>query len=257
MIALKHMLELLINPYFIALLLLAVSLVLLRHHSGSKTVFRIVLLVFLMLLSISTGWLPGYLTRHLEYQYSWVKNVNPEVSWIVVLSGGQAAVRDLPPNDVLSSASMKRLIEGVRLFRKLPDAHMVLSGGGSIGEQPEALLLEQLALWFSLPKEKLVLETLSMNTEDQARELAFIVKQQPFYLVTSAIHMPRSMALCKQMGLHPIAAPTDFTYFWSQESGVKKWIPNSYNVLYFSIALHELLGRGWWGFKGAINKVKG
>ncbi|WP_277619249.1 YdcF family protein [Legionella norrlandica] len=164
---------------------------------------------------------------------------------MVVLSGGQNQAEGMPANDLLTSASIKRLTEGIRLLRALPDAKLLLSGGGSAGEQPEALLLAQLAKWFSIPEEKIVLEINSVNTADQARELVAIVNKQPFYLVTSAIHMPRSMALCQQQGLHPIAAPTDFTFFWSTDTWVKMIIPNPYNLAYNSIAFHEILGKIW------------
>lgn len=105
--------------------------------------------------------------------------------------------------------------------------------------------MTELAKWFAIDSEKVVVETASINTADQAHELAAIVHDQPFYLVTSAIHMPRSMALCQQQGLHPIAAPTDFTFFWSTDTWVKMVIPNSYNLAYTSIALHEILGKIW------------
>ena len=37
-----------------------------------------------------------------------------------------------------------------------------------------------------------------------------LVGSEPFILVTSASHMPRSMVLFKSLGLNPIPAPTDF-----------------------------------------------
>ena len=65
---------------------------------------------------------------------------------------------------------------------------------------------------------------------------------KPFYLVTSAIHMPRSMALFTQQGTHPIAAPTDVTNYWQDERWQKRYIPNAHNFLYTEIVLHEYLG---------------
>lgn len=245
MTVLRHVVELSVNPFFLCLFFLGLSVFFLWRSSRPQFVRVSLLLVFLVLLIISTGWLPRYLTHQLESQYAVVNKVNPDVHWIVVLSGGQSNVPDLPPNDLLSSASIKRLIEGIRIHNMLPDAKLVLSGGGSTGEQPEALLLAQLAESFSIPKQTIVLEKNSINTADQARELRAIVHDQPFYLVTSAIHMPRSIALCEQQGLHPIAAPTDFTFFWNTESLGKLVIPNAYNLSYFTIALHELLGRAW------------
>ncbi|CAM2882836.1 YdcF family protein [Legionella worsleiensis] len=243
----RHVIELLVNPFFLCLLVLGTSVYWLWFRSCSGRVRSALLGVFLVLLFMSTGWLPRYLTFRLESHYAAVHQVDTAVRWVVVLSGGQSVVSGLPPNDLLSSASMKRLVEGIRLLRLLPKARLVLSGGGSAGEQPEALLLAELAQWFSVPDDKIVLETRSINTADQARELVALVKQEPFYLVTSAVHMPRAMALCQKQGLHPIAAPTDFTFFWSTDSWSKLVIPNVYNLAYCSIALHEILG-GLWAF---------
>ncbi len=241
----RHWTEFLVNPYFLCVFFLGLSLYFLwrRTYSGFARIALTV--VFIVLLVISTGWLPRYLTYKLEGQYPVVQHNDPQVRWIVVLSGGKGQFDGMPANDLLSSASLKRLIEGVRLFRESPQAQLVLSGGGETGEQLEADLLAQLARWFSIPEQRIVLESKSINTADQARELVNIVHEQPFYLVTSAIHMPRSMLLCQQQGLHPIAAPTDFTFYWSTDSWGKMIIPNAYNLSYFSISMHEILGKIW------------
>ncbi len=245
MAMLRHVLEFLINPYFLCLLILGLCIFFLWRRTYLVFVRVMLCLVFIFLMVISTGWLPRYMTNKLETQYPIVQQVNPAIHWVVVLSGGQNSLEGMPANVRLSSASIKRLVEGVRLFRTLPEAKLVLSGGGTVGDQPEALLLAQVAKWFSIPEQDVVLELKSINTADQAQELVSIVHNQPFYLVTSAIHMPRSMALCRQQGLHPIAAPTDYTFLWTGSDKGKMIIPNAYNLAYFSIAMHEILGRIW------------
>lgn len=246
MAILRHLLEFLLNPFFISLVLLSVMLLFWKRISTIRLRW-LGFIVLLTLLILSTGWLPRYLTSHLESQYNVVHTVDPTVKWVVVLSGGQSQSPGMPANDLLSSASIKRLIEGLRLSRLLPNAKLVLSGGGSLGEQPEAILLAELSDWFTIPQERVILEKNSINTADQAKELLAIVHKDPFYLVTSAVHMPRSMALCRKEGLNPIPAPTDFTFYWSTDTWMKLFIPNSYNLSYFSIAFHELLG-GVWAF---------
>lgn len=241
----RHWMEFLVNPYFLCLFVLGFCLFFLWRRTYLTSVRIALTSIFIILLVISTGWLPRYMTRLLEARYPVVQEMDPAIHWVVVLSGGQNLSHGMPANDLLSSASIKRLVEGVRLFRGLPAAQLVLSGGGAVGEQPEAFHLAQLTQWFSIPKDKIVLELKSINTADQARELVSIVHNQPFYLVTSAIHMPRSMALCQEQGLHPVPAPTDFTFFWSTEHWAKMIIPNTYNLSYFSIVMHEVLGRIW------------
>lgn len=241
----RHWTEFLVSPYFLCVFFLGISLYFLWRRAHLSFVRVTLTVILIVLLVMSTGWLPRYLTNQLEGQYPVVQHSDPQIKWVVVLSGGKGQAEEMSANNLLSSASLKRLIEGVRLFRELPQAQLILSGGGEEGEQLEAELLAQVTRWFSIPEQKIVLESKSINTADQARELVNIVHDQPFYLVTSAIHMSRSMRLCQQQGLHPIPAPTDFTFYWSTDSWGKMIIPNTYNLSYFSIAMHELLGTIW------------
>ncbi len=242
---LRHLVELLINPFFICCVLLGFCVYWCRNKNYLQRVQRVLIIILITVLLMSTGWLPKWLTHRLEAQYPAVAQADPTIHWIVVLSGGQSQVAGMPANMLLSSASMKRLIEGVRLLRQLPNATLLISGGGYRYEKSEAENMAQLADWFAIPKQKIRLEITSINTADQARQIKSMVHNQPFYLVTSATHMPRSMQLCKEQGLHPIAAPTDFTFYWHDERIAKMMIPNTYNMMYFTVAMHEWLGQAW------------
>lgn len=241
----KHHLELLVNPFFILFFLILICIFLMRNKKDLLLVRSILWSLAIIFMVFSTGWLPRYVTEQLESSYAVVQKVNPKIKWVVVLGGGHSAADNLPANDLLSSASIKRLVEGVRLLKDLPDAKLLLSGGGEEFNFTEAVLLSKISQWFLIPEQRIVLEANSVNTEDQARALVGILHNEPFYLVTSAIHMPRTMFLCQQQGLNPIPAPTDYTFFWRSDNPAKMYIPNVYNFYYFTIALHELLGRAW------------
>ncbi|WP_028387984.1 YdcF family protein [Legionella fairfieldensis] len=242
----RHVMEFLLNPFFLILLVFAALVVLLWLNGDTRVVRHGFLWILVLLLLFSTGWVAKNLTRRLEDQYTAVKTVDPTVRWVVVFSGGQAKnIINMPTNSLLSTVSIKRLIEGVRLYRQLPAAKLLLSGGGYGFEVPEATHLSELASWFAIPASDMVLETKSINTVDEVNAIKQIVHNDPFYLVTSAIHMPRAMKLCKEANLQAIAAPTDFTFYWDDERWVKTYLPNPYNLFYLSVAMHELLGRFW------------
>ena len=245
MTALKHSLELVVNPFFIIFFIIVLSAFLNRSNKHLFFIRWSLWGLVIFFLVFSTGWVPRYLTERLEATYSVIQQVDPKVKWVVVLGGGHSEKEGLPANDLLSGASIKRLVEGVRLLQELPEAKLVLSGGGESPQFTEALLLNQLSQWFSIPQERVVLEPNTLNTEEQARALVSIVHKERFYLVTSAIHMPRSMFLCRQQGLNPIPTPTDFSFFWYDRNRAKMFIPNVYNLYYFTIAMHEVLGRAW------------
>ncbi len=168
----------------------------------------------------------------------------------MVLSGGQAEGKNLPTNDLIYGSSIKRLIEGLRLYRQLPAGKLLLSGGGFDFEVAEATNLAELASWFAIPAKDIVLETQSRNTIGQIKAIKEFVHDEPFYLVTSAIHMSRSLCLCRNYGLHPIAAPTDYTLYWDDKLWPIRYLPNTYNLFYLNIAMHEILGKTWAKIKG-------
>lgn len=245
MALIRHIIELIINPFFLALLLLGICTFLAWRRTHEHFVRVGLLLLFIILIVCSTGWLPNALGDRLENQYPVVTAIDPNIKWVVVLGGGQWEAEGMPVNDLLTSASIERVIEGIRLFKELPQSILVLSGGAEKPDEPEAKKLGRLAQLLAVPANKIVLEQNSINTADQAREIKHIVREQPFYLVTSAMHMPRAMALCQAEGLYPIAAPTDFNFLGMDGPFEKMIIPNTYNLAHLSMILHELLGRAW------------
>ncbi|WP_232001742.1 YdcF family protein [Legionella spiritensis] len=249
---LRHIFEALFSPFCLVMIgFTALLFCLYRHRVPMflKTGFTV---IYAVLLATSLGWLPYVLTTHLENQYHVVDKPDPAISRVVVFSGGQVDIPGKPAGDLLNTASIKRLIEGIRLLRQLPSGKLLLSGGGYGGELPEAERMRQVVSLFALPPGDVILETRSLNTADQAQAIKHWVHEEPFYLVTSAIHMPRAMALCRSQGLHPVAAPADFTFFWNDERWGKFYVPNAHNLVYLTIALHELVGQVWGKLTGEI-----
>ena len=250
----RHIIEAIINPFFISMLVLALAIILLLKLGDSRMVRGCLLVSFMGFLLFSTGWVPGSITSLLENQYEIVTKANPDIHWIVVLGGGHSEEYfGVPANDELSSVSINRLVEGVRLYRQLPKAKLLLSGGpGGVGKTSEAAYLGIVASWFSIPNDDLVLETTSVNTADEAVAIKPFVHHEPFYLVTSATHMPRAMALCQQQGLHPIAAPTDHVFYWQTSRWVNIVLPHHQNLSYAGVSWHEILGLVWGKIRGLL-----
>jgi len=238
----RHTLEAFLNPLFLVLLLIVMAL-----FFSWKIVWarRFLLTATVMSIIFSTSWLPAYLTKSLESVYPAISHYDASVKYIVVLSGGQADVNDKPAEMVLYSASVKRLLTGIRLWKQIPEAKLVLSGGGYGHQTAEAIAMRHLAKQCGVPNEHMIIEDQSLNTSAQSKALKSTLGNQPFYLVTSATHMPRSMMLFRDQGMKPIAVPTDYTYYWQDERWQKRYIPNAHNLVYTEIAMHELLGIVW------------
>jgi uncharacterized SAM-binding protein YcdF (DUF218 family) len=134
----------------------------------------------------------------------------PVVRWIVVLGGGHVADSQLPATGQLSTPSLARLIEGIRIYRRLPQTKLILSGGPGFTNTSDGAIMAQAAQALGVPAAAIVAETAARDTEEQAQLIKPIVQQDQFILVTSANHLPRAMALFQKVGLQPIPAPADF-----------------------------------------------
>ena len=191
--------------------------------------------------------------RPLESRYMPVSSarLNKEVRWIVVLGGGSREDKALTPEDRLGDASLKRLLEGVRLSRLLPQARLVLSGGDYQGISPDALTMQQVALDQGVTRDRIMLETVSWDTTDQAKFLRVRLGKAPFYLVTSAGHMPRAMRMFIRSGTQPIAAPTDFRAVWTPFQ-VTDFFPQAGALVNTESAFYEYLGLCWGLVRGQL-----
>lgn len=245
----KHFIEAIFNPFFLIVFCFLIGGLVLLNSKRIKYSSFILGFALFFLMIFSTGFFPKWLTESLEAQYPVVTEVNPKIKWIVVLGGGQAQYAKAMAHNQLFTASIRRVIEGVRLYRQLDGAQLILLGGEHEAI-PEAKQLAILTQWFAIPKMQVILEERGTNTAEQMIHLYPLLKSEPFYLVTSAIHMPRAILLAKKYKLNPIPAPTDFTYYWQDERWEKMWIPNPKNLVYVNIVWHELLGEIWFFLKG-------
>ena len=181
-----------------------------------------------------------------------VVKTEERAKYVVVLAGGHNSDPSIPISSRLYCHPLIRLMEGIRVFRKNPGSKLVLSGCGAFDPVPEAYVMADVARFLGIPKKDIILESGSNDTKDQARLIKQIVGSQPFVLVTSAIHMPRSMALFKKQGMYPVPAPAGQTARARQFLTPGSFFPNSTALENSSSALHEYLGLIWAKLRGQI-----
>jgi uncharacterized SAM-binding protein YcdF (DUF218 family) len=175
-----------------------------------------------------------------------------EVKYVVVLAGGHAPDPSVPVTAWLTCHSLLRLLEGVRIFRQHPESRLVLSGCGTFDPVPEAHVMADVARFLGVDSRDMILEAGSYDTEDQARLIRPIVQNQPFVLVTSAIHMRRSMALFRKQGMNPIPAPAGKTKDIEPVVTPAWFFPNVDALEDSTAAAHEYLGLAWARLRGQI-----
>lgn len=255
MFLLQKAFSLLLSPFLLALFVLLAGLFLLwftRKQIAGKILASIASLIILLL---SIGSLSDRLLKPLEYQYpplmikekGSVPDIQNElkVKWIVVLGGGHISDPNVPVTSRISQGSLIRLTEGVRLYRKMPGSKIVLMGGAVFDPFPEVETEAEIAKIMAVNPDDLVLETLSKDTEEQARFAKTIVGKEPFILVTSASHMPRSMALFLKEGMKPIAAPTHYRVLERLSRSPADFLPASGGIGKAENAVYEYLCLYW------------
>jgi uncharacterized SAM-binding protein YcdF (DUF218 family) len=97
----------------------------------------------------------------------------------------------------------------------------------------------------SVNEKDMVRENRSMDTADQAKMIAHTVGRDRLILVTSAIHMPRAIALFRKFGLDPVPAPTNYLVVTQPGFHYGMLFPGSDSLHNMEAAVHEYLGLIW------------
>lgn len=195
------------------------------------------------------------LLANLESRYpAFLGNDNSKLSikYIAVLGGGANLDPKLPPTSWLGQATLIRLIEGIRLHENIPGTKLILSGGSYLNVFSEAQLMSTAAQQMGVKAQDIIVEDKSRNTEEEAQLIKPVVDTEPFLLVTSASHMPRSILLFRKRGLNPIPAPTDYQATPPPVKTALHWIPSASSLFATEKAFYEYLGIAWGKLKGAI-----
>ena len=169
-----------------------------------------------------------------------------------MLAGGNGISEDIPAASIVSVVTLCRLVEGVRLWAKHPEARLLLSGGGKRAHVSEAEAMAKVARMLGVPEQQIDLDERSIDTEDQAKTISKLVEGHCAVLVTSAYHMSRAVGLFEKYGTTPLPAPTDFIVKTARSDRIidfERLVPNAGALWYSARALHEYAGMAWMKLK--------
>jgi len=253
---LKKLISNLLLPLPLGLFWLAIGILILLAKRSKRLGIISIAMGFLIITFFAFNPVSAKMLHALQSQYTPLMTPPNDVDKIVVLGGGVSGGKNYPPNLTLSSSSLSRLIEGIRLLKLIeinhPDATLILSGGRVFQSPAIAGKMRNTALMLGVSEKNTLLEDGSRDTYEEAIYLQKMIGDKPFILVTSAFHMPRAMALFQQLGMHPIAAPTQ--YLGQHDSPLFWYIPNANSLIFSDIAIHEYLGMTWADLLGYIKK---
>lgn len=203
-------------PLGLATLLVAVAIptVLLRRRIAATAMLAVSLLV---LWGASTHVFAQGLCHSLEKHSAPLDSV-PDVSAIVLLGGGAVAPVEPRKHPELNALG-DRLLHAARLFKKNTAPYLIPTGGklphAGLDEFTDAEVSRDLLVeLFDIDSGKILVEPTAFNTHDHPKAVAEILREKdlPFeiILVTSAVHMRRSVLVFEKYGFTVHSAPTDF-----------------------------------------------
>lgn len=220
-------------------------------------------IALLVLLISSNTWVATHLVQSLEW-----RNLPPDpvpTADAIVVLGGSTRPSDYPRPWIDVMEAGDRVLHGAQLYKAGKAPTLIFSGGRinwKGGGPPESSDMAQLAQAMGVPATAILEEPTSLNTYQNAVNVKEILEQEGItriLLVTSAIHMPRSLAIFQKQAIDAIAAPTDFLVSrgsiaeisGSRQAILLSLLPDASNLAEVTRAMKEYIGlvvyrlRGW------------
>ncbi|MBI5383123.1 MAG: YdcF family protein [Verrucomicrobia bacterium] len=257
--ALYNLLLRLLLPSGLGVVLLLAAL-LLRSRKRLST--GLVIGAALVLLFFGNRWAVDWLARPLEWRHLPASPL-PRADVIVSLGGGT-----LPPErprpTVEVSEDGDRVIYAAHLLKEGKADFILCTGGmvpGTDRDHAGSHDIADLLRMMGVPASAIVEQPLSRNTFEDALYARPILKERKvkrLLLVTSAAHMPRSLAVFRKQcpDLEIIPAPTDFTV--TQRERRSLWeiargcVPSGHELERADAVLHEYIGLAYYRLRGWI-----
>lgn len=234
-----------IEPLFWVLLLLLAGLLLLRLRPQLGQALGWMALLVLAASCWTSG--PEVLVRSLESRYARPATIDVRQQVGVVVLGGALSSPELwaAHRQVGLNEQAERMTEAVALLRQYPHLRLLFTGGIAGVSATGATEAQRARAFFDamgIEPSRVVYEASSRNTYENALHSASVAgvdKNQPWLLLTSAFHMPRSMGVFRRVGWNVTPWPVDYRttahdswFDFSLHNGPSLW----------SLALHEWLG---------------
>ena len=212
-IFLSKLLPIFVYPVGLTCIFILLAAALPQRHRWRR---RLMGLAFLLLWLSSSSLVAAPLVRSLEWRYLPPTDVPP--AEVIVVLGGGTKTADYPRQIVELSEAGDRTLYAAHLYHQGKADHILLSGGNVFTDTltnapPEAEDMLAIMQMLNVPEEAIWLETESRNSYENALYSHTLLQNKGIHtilLVTSAIHMPRAVALFEKQGFTVIPLPTDF-----------------------------------------------
>lgn len=197
---------------------------------------------------LPTAWI---LMRPLEQRFGFPADLE-RVDGIIVLAGAERAAVSALYGQPQLNGHASRLTTFMMLAERFPGAQLMHSGGG-VQEHNQSDVARAILLGAGIDSSRLLFERNSRNTCDSAtaaRDLVQFRLGDRWLLVTSAVHMPRSVACFRAAGWAITPYPTDFAR--GPEPFHFGLVDNLADV---DLAAHEWVGLLYYRLRGYTSEI--
>lgn len=173
----------------------------------------------LFALAVAVLPLDQWILAPLEHRFPQPHGLPARIDGAVVLGGGISVALSRQTGEPELNEAGDRLLAMIDLAVRYPEAKILYSSGSHVAGDPEhseAWFAGRVAEAAGLPPGRILLETRSRNTHENAVESFLLADPQPgerWLLVTSAKHMPRAVGSFRAAGWEVEAYPVDFEVF--------------------------------------------
>ena len=174
---------------------------------------------------------------------------------VVVLGSGSVNLR--ASGRQLSVVNMQaglRVLEAARLFELMNGPLIIVSGGVTERDgaaAPESIALRRALVDLGVPADRIVLESESKNTRDEVVIIKRMLAERGengFVLVTSPLHMRRSIRAFEHEGLHPV--PSTSSLVPATSTARSWWLPNDVWLHVADATIYEWMASGYYWWQG-------
>ncbi len=142
------------------------------------------------------------------------------LDYVVVLGAGLINGEKVTP--LLAS----RINKGIKVYRKNPKSKLIMSGGQGRDELiSEAEAMQDYAISQGVPKEDILLEMQSRNTQENLRfSKAQVAKEAKLAIVTNYYHLFRTLTLARKEGIACIGYGAKTKFYFSLNAFVREFV---------------------------------
>ena len=246
-IYLSKILPLFVLPPGILIISLLLALILLWR--GWRKSARLVLATTLLLFWLfSTPFFAGALYFKLTEDHPPLALAEIPTSDCIILLGGSVAPALYPRVDIELSEAVDRVYKAAQLYRAGKGSHIIVAAGNqpwSLSTQTEAEITKDLLQEWGVKESAILLDGASRNTRENALNAKTLIKRsgcESALLVTSAAHMPRSVAVFEKVGLAVVPVSTDIRAISGVSYTLFAFLPQMDALSLTTETMHEWLG---------------